>query len=192
MTACTAASLSAKDSKIIALTRRHVIQTLLALCAGGVCLLGHSANAAPFRTVWNNDNHNPTPENFAMLCAFITLQDDLDPQSMKAVYEKLMDEPWGPSHITRLHTKIGAALERDPSARDKTPLHGTEWQFDDGEKWFARHVLEIWYTGCYENAERPSARMLYEGALMYRAVAGVLNVPMVEPLGFGNWEKPPS
>ena len=78
-----------------------------------------------------------------MLCAFITLQDDLDPQSMKAVYEKLMDEPWGPSHITRLHTKIGAALKRDATVRDKTPLHGTEWQFDDGEKWFARHVLEI-------------------------------------------------
>ncbi len=127
-----------------------------------------------------------------MLCACVTLQDDLDPAAMAEVYKVLMDEPWGPSHITRLHTKIGAMLERDAAMRDKTPLQDAVWQFDEGEKWFARHVLEIWYTGHYENAERPSTRVLYGGALMYRAAAGALNVPMVEPLGFGNWETPPS
>ncbi len=124
-----------------------------------------------------------------MLCAFVTLQDDLDPDVMKQIYKALMDEPWGPSHITRLHTKIGARLAQDAG---RTPLQGAEWQLDDGEKWFARHVLEIWYTGHYENAERPTQRIIYGDALMYRAVAGALNVPMVQPLGFGNWEKPPS
>lgn len=190
----------------IALTRRQVIQTLLALCAGGVCLLGDGAAAAPggkpdnaaFRGRWNNANHDPTFENFRDLSAIITLQDDLDAQSARDIYKVLMDEPWGPSHMTRLHTKIGAALAaHDGSATRasiqmarRAPLQDASWQFDDGEKWFARHVLEIWYTGLYLNAERPRARILYDTALMF-GCAPALPVPLLQPLGFGNWVDAP-
>lgn len=176
----------------IALTRRQVIQTLLALCAGGVCLLGHDAAAGNtgFRGSWNNAHHDPSLENFRDLSVFITLQDDLDPQAVRDIHEILMDEPWGPSHMKRLHTKIGAALERDAHIRDSTDMQDAAWQFDEGEKWFARHVLEIWYTGLYLNSARPRARVIYDAALMFRC-APALPVPLVQPLGFGNWALPP-
>ena len=173
----------------IALTRRQVIQTLLALCAGGVCLLGDGA-AAAFRGRWNNSNHDPSFENFRDLSAFITLQDDLDPQAARDIYKTLMEEPWGPSHMTRLHTKIGAALAANAGDGTRASMQDASWRFDDGEKWFARHMLEIWYTGIYLNASRPRARIIYDAALMFRAVPE-LTVPLVQPLGFGNWERPP-
>ncbi|MCC7037378.1 MAG: hypothetical protein IT560_08700 [Alphaproteobacteria bacterium] len=182
----------------IALTRRQVIQTLLALCAGGVCLLGNGAAAASrstssnaaFRGRWNNANHDPTFENFRDLSAIITLQDDLDAQSARDIHKVLMDEPWGPSHMTRLHTKIGAALAAHDDNTRRAPMQDASWQFDDGEKWFARHVLEIWYTGLYLNAERPRARILYDTALMF-GCAPALPVPLLQPLGFGNWADAP-
>lgn len=178
----------------IALTRRQVIQTLLALCAGGVCLLGDDAAAFAgepmFRGRWNNANHDPTFENFRDLSAIITLQDDLDTQAARGIYKVLMDEPWGPSHMTRLHTKIGAALAAHDGKSTRPPMQDASWRFDDGEKWFAHHVLEIWYTGIYANAERPRARILYDAALMF-GCAPDLPVPMVQPLGFGNWALAP-
>lgn len=175
-------------------TRRQVVKTLVALGLGGIAapLVRAGAQAAEkpaFR--WNFDSHEPTPENFADLCAFITLTDDLDPGMMKEIYRLMMDEPWGPSHITRLHTKISAELKKDPAGKKRPAADKQAFGFDEGETWFAGHLLMAWYTGMYFNASRPRVRVAYEKALMYRAVEGRMPVPMLEPAGFGGWTKLP-
>ena len=172
-------------------TRRQVVQTLLALGIGGVCISGpvRAAEKPAFR--WDFSRHDPTPENFADLSSFLTLADDLEPDAMAAIYKAMMDEPWGSSHITRLHKKISDALEGGLDREKRPPAKDAAFKLDDGEKWFAGHLLMAWYTGMYFNAERPTQRLAYETALMFRAVRGSLPVPMIEPTGYAAWTELP-
>lgn len=168
-------------------SRRSLLKTLLALAAGSVFSFRDfpaCAAAAPWR-----EDHAPDFANFRALCAFITKHDDLDANALQRAFDALTEEAWGPSHMTRLHRKIGAVLEKNPNP---PALASPAYGFDDGEAWFARHILTIFYTGVFENAETPPQRLLpYRETLMYPAVAGVLPVPFLEPVGYGNWTTPP-
>lgn len=130
-----------------------------------------------------------TTDEFATLCKIVTLRDDLPQESLDAMYAVFKDEPWMTEHVTGLNNKIkrklGGSKGKRPSMKDPA------WQFSEGEKWFASHLLTTWYLGIYYHEERPTQRVLFEGALMFDALRGALPVTYLGATGFGNWAEPP-
>jgi hypothetical protein len=166
------------------------VKTLLALGAGGVSLSWWKAFAADDGRILAATAglaDKASLEVFRVLSNVITLQDDLDPDATKRMYEVFSAEPWGPEHMLRVYNKIRAALgdKMRPAMKDKS------WQFDEGEKWFAGHVLTTWYLGIYYHNERPTQRVTYEHALMFRSLRGIIPIPLFENTPFGEWANPP-
>ncbi len=165
------------------------MKTLLALGAGSVFFSTLSPFARDGGKVWAFlGDSTPSLETFAALSSLITLHDDLDADSIARMYKVFMDEPWAPEHIEGLHKKIIGALsdeKKRPSLKDPV------WKFTDGESWFAGHLLTTWYLGIYYHEERPTQRILYENALQFRAIKGVMPIPYLENVGYGAWTSPP-
>jgi hypothetical protein len=179
-----------------AYTRRHIVKTLLALGAGGVSLsYWRSAAAAGGSIMTAIDEalapEKPTLEVFTEVSKLVTLRDALDAETCKRMYAVFLDEPWGPEHILRLYEKISAALKHGVDKRKRPSLKAAAWDFDDGEKWFASHLLTTWYLGVYYHEERPTQRVAYETALMFEPTRGLLPVPFVDALGYGAWQERP-
>lgn len=168
-------------------TRRKVVKTLLALGAGGVLPSYFSAFTSDGGKVRASLlDLGPSPDAFRDLSAFVTLRDDLPPRALADMYKVFMDEPWGPEHMTGLLGKIKKGLKNRPSLKDKS------WDFSEGESWFAGHLLTTWYLGVYYHQERPTQRILYEDALMFKPLAGLIPVPFIEPIGYGAWAEKPA
>jgi hypothetical protein len=176
----------------IAVTRRKLLKTLLALGVGSVfssCLTGFAGSLEKIPV--KSGDGKPSLETFTALSSLVTLHDDLDPETVKKMHAVFMDEPWGPDHIVRLHRKIVEGLAKRID-RKKHPLgQDGAWKLDEGEKWFAGHLLTTWYLGIYYHGERPTQRITFENALMFKAVEGLLPVPYLQPVGFGKWAEPP-
>ena len=173
-------------------TRRTIVKTLLALGAGSVLSPYIAAFAEDGKKIslpaWDE---KPSLETFRALSTLVTLHDDLDEDACADMHKVFLDEPWGAEHIVRLYRKIRQALEKGVT-REKSPgMKDADWKLDDAEKWFAEHLLTTWYLGIYYHQERPTRRITYENALMFAAIEGVLPIPLIEPVGFGNWSEPP-
>lgn len=172
----------------IRITRRRLVKTLLALGAGSV-FSSYLPFAPAGGKVWAQlGAEKPTLELFHELSRLVTLKDDLDADTVKKMYKVFMDEPWGPEHITAVSSRIKAALAAGGQRR---MLKDPSWKFTEGEKWFAEHLLTTWYLGIYYHEERPTQRITYEHALMFRALEGKLPIPYLEPTGFGKWAEAP-
>jgi hypothetical protein len=180
--------------KDIYLSRRQIVKTLLALGAGGVSLASYwdafAGDAGLVRMALGAEE-KATLEVFTALSRMITLRDNLDAETTRRMYKVFMDEPWGREHVLRLHKKLSAALAAGAD-RKKLSLKDEKWQLDDGEKWFAGHLLTTWYLGVYYHEKRPKQRVAYETALMFDTIRGIIPVPLVEAAGFGTWTAPPA
>jgi hypothetical protein len=162
--------------KKISVTRRKLLKTLLALGAGGVFLSGPLAGKISFAAA-----EGPfTLESFVALSSLVTLQDKLDNDTAQRMYDVFMKEPWGPEHMAGLFAKLRSALA------------GKKEELTDGEKWFSGHLLTTWYLGVYYHESSPPLRLAYDTALMFRAGDGVIPVPLVESVAFGDWAKKPA
>lgn len=165
------------------------MKTLLALSAGGVSLSWWSAFAADGAkiAVPSGEATKATLEVFTSLSKLVTLHDDLDPVTVAHMYKVFMAEPWAPDHILRVYNKIHSAL----GDKNRKPLKDPSWQLDEGEKWFAGHLLTTWYLGIYYHDKLPTQRITFEHALMFRPVQGIIPIPFFENTPFGEWADPP-
>ncbi len=127
---------------------------------------------------------------FRKVSSLVTLRDNLDADTVSRMYKVFLDEPWAPDHILRVHNKIVAGLANGLSRKNHL-MKDLAWKFDEGESWFAGHLLMTWYLGVYYHAERPTQRVAYETALMFDSTRGILPIPLVESLGFGGWTDAP-
>ena len=175
----------------IAVTRRTLVKTLLALGAGSVFSSYLAGFPGGGKVLAAEGDGKPSLETFKALSTLVTLHDDLDPDTVERMYKVFMDEPWGPEHTVRLHDKITTALAAGVARKKRPPMKNPAWKLDDGEKWFADHLLTTWYLGIYYHAERPTQRIAYENALMFAPLRGLMPIPYLEPVGFGNWAEPP-
>lgn len=161
----------------LVVSRRKLIKTLLALGAGSVFLSCPGAG----RIAVAQTAGTPSPETFASLCALVTAHDNLDSDTMSAMYKVFTVEPWGPEHMTGLYAKLTAALKG-----------GKPDALTEGEAWFARHLLTTWYLGIYYHENHPPLRITYDHALMFAPVQGVIPVPLLEAAPFGSWSEKPT
>lgn len=173
------------------ITRRQIIKTLLALGAGSVLSSYLSAFADDKSLIRTALADAPTPlDKFRTVSTFITLRDDLDAAAVQAMHAVFMAEPWGPEHIDGLYNKMTASLKN--SSNNKPPLvTDPALALTEGESWFAEHLLTTWYLGIYYHAEKSTKRILYETALMFKPLAGIIPIPFIEHTGFGAWAHPP-
>lgn len=168
------------------------MKTLLALGAGGVSLSywgSFTGDTGLVRAALGAET-KASLEVFTALSSIVTLRDNLDAKTTQRMYKVFMDEPWGPDHILRVHEKLSAALVAGAD-RKKLSLKDDKWQLDDGEKWFAAHLLTTWYLGIYYHEKRPTQRITFEDALMFDAVRGAVPIPFFENTPFGEWGYPP-
>lgn len=108
------------------------------------------------------------------------MQDNLDGDTARRLYDVFMKEPWGVEHMTGLYAKLQSALA------------GKKQELTEGEKWFSGHLLTTWYLGVYYHESSPPLRLAYDTALMFRAGDGVIPVPLVESVSYGDWAKKPA
>lgn len=166
------------------------MKTLLALGAGGVSLSYWKLFAGDgilIRMALGAEAKKASPEVFSALSSIITLRDNLDKQTTERMYKVFMDEPWGPNYILRLYNKLSVAIGN----KKRLPLKDPAWQLDDGEKWFAGHLLTTWYLGIYYHEKRPTQRITFEHALMFDSVRDSIPIPYFENTPFGEWGNPP-
>lgn len=174
----------------IAISRRRLLKTILTLGAGGVFL------SLPQFLTTNGiihaaaDDQLSSVEIFTEVSRFVTLREKLDPDALQNMYDIFKDEPWSQEHAAGIHRKITGFLAQD-FTKKRPPVTDESWKFTDGEKWFAEHLLTTWYLGIYYHQDRPTQRVLYEEALMYEALDGILPIPFLENVGFGAWTAPP-
>lgn len=121
-----------------------------------------------------------TFDKFVALSTLVTLQDRLDDATARRMYDVFMKEPWGTEHMAGLCDKLASVLM------------GKKQELTGGEKWFSGHLLTTWYLGVYYHESSPPLRLAYETALMFRAGDGVIPVPLVESVAFGDWAKKPA
>lgn len=170
-------------------TRRQIVKTLSALGAGSVFLSLAAPAAAQNKALSLVFGEGATLQEFTTLSKIVTLRDDLPQEALEKMYAVFKGEPWMTEHVAGLNGKIRRKLEG--SGEKRPPMKDPAWKFSDGEKWFASHLLTTWYLGIYYHEERPTQRVLFEDALMFDALRGVLPVTYLEPTGFGNWAEPP-
>ena len=179
-----------------AFTRRQIIKALAALGLGGAFVgywkFSGGENDQLLTSIMDVPNPDKaSPEMFAVLSSLITLRQHLDPAITSKLYTIFMDEPWGAEHIVRLFDKIKTALQYGAVHNPLPAMQDTAWQLDDGEKWFASHLLTTWYLGIYYHEKRPTQRVAYEKALMFEPTKNLAPIPYAEAVGFGTWANPP-
>lgn len=177
------------DTKI---SRRSIVKALLTL--------GLSSVAAPYLNIFADDSSNlklPKLKRISLnnlditafkeLSKIVTLQRNLDDETVKNMYEVFISEPWGKEHIVGLYNKLINNLTAHQTAHNIK-----KEEFSDGEKWFTNHLLTTWYLGVYYHQDRPTKRITYEFALMYQTTNDLVPIPFTEATGFGNWAEPPT
>lgn len=127
---------------------------------------------------------------FLRLSKAVTLFDGLDEETAQRMHAVILDEPWGAQHIAAAHYKIFTWLREKPEQRGRA-LKFESLKFKEGERWFIDHLLTTWFLGIYYHAERPTQRITYRHALMFRSVEDVIPIPYLQATGFDNWGDPP-
>lgn len=121
---------------------------------------------------------NPSFDVFYHLSRMLTCRDKLDDAVARKMFALFQEEPWGKQHISRCYTKIKTALQ-DRADRVTMPDLISEAIFDEGEAWFAGHLLMTWYLGAYYHERTEPIRVTWEGALMWDAVDDITGIPGV-------------
>jgi Membrane bound FAD containing D-sorbitol dehydrogenase len=179
----------------IQITRRQLALGLLAALGGGGAIywqrVGQDGTAVDLDLPPSRNPFAPEFDEFLALSQIVLMRSNLDKAGARKLYDVFVEEPWGPKHIGHAY----AVLRRELA---QTRRHGgavgplSLSRLEDGERWFVKHLLTTWYLGVYYHAERPTQRLLYDEALMFDAIRGVIPVPFLEATGFGAWAEPPS
>ena len=182
------------DIMKIRLTRRQAATILITICGGAAVGWGETSRAEKLALELSlppPDNPDaPSFEVFEALSRIVLLRDRLNEQAVRQMYELFMDEPWGPKHIHTSYEELRTALierNRKVDAKNPSPLRA----LGPAKKWFVSHLVSTWYLGVYYHQERPTRRVLYEHAIMFDSIRGVIPIPFFENTGFGAWAEPP-
>lgn len=181
------------NSTTVSLTRREIAAFLLA-ATGSTALpywAGAQDDASFLQITLPPAERSTTPsfETFLALSRIVLIKADLDEAAARKMYDLFMTEPWGPKH---LRTAYGA-LRETFIKRDQHGGQGmiAQTALPEGERWFISHLVTTWYVGVYYHPERPSKWITLHGAMLYRAVHGLVPKPYLESVGFGRWANPP-
>jgi hypothetical protein len=178
------------------LTRRQILGRLMVTTS--VAALAVYSGSAVVRHYAGNDSMPPPAadpdipqfEVFLELSRIVLARSDLDQSVAQRIYQAFMQEPWGPLHIRSAYAALcgdAAPGSQDTGARHAAPLENLA--ADD--QWFVSHLVSTWYLGVYYLENQLPQRMTYEGALMYRALHGLIPAPF-QSVGFGKWTEPPA
>ena len=123
-------------------------------------------------------------EEFMKLSAELTAWSGLDRESGKKILQKMRNEPWGSEHLQRVINKFSTGQE---AGSEKKEIFES---MDEGELWFAGHLLTTWVTGMYFH-ESGNAVISYDHALMFDAFRDIYPEPNYCQSEFGYWQKAP-
>ena len=126
-------------------------------------------------------------EHFRLLSIYLTRYARLDEKTLDAIYDALIHEPWGKEHMKRLLGKLFPALPESTKPRSE---YLVVRHLDEGEAWFAGHVLTTWMTGIYYH-QTGNRTLTYRHALMFEALQDLRPIPGLSEEPFGYWSKPP-
>jgi hypothetical protein len=178
------------NSTTISCTRREIAVFLLAAAAG---------SAAPYWADAQDDNTrlqidlppagNTSFEIFLALSRIVLIQADLDQAVARQMYDLFMAEPWGPKHIGTAYVELRETFSKLGQRGGQETIAQTS--LPDGERWFISHLVTTWYVGVYYHPERPAKWITLHGAMMFRAVRGLLPKRYRESVGSGRWARPP-
>lgn len=136
-----------------------------------------------------DDPENPSFDVFYRLSQWVTCRPDLSREDSRILYPVFMKEPWGTKHISTAFAEIRDALTgRTPPPA--LPEIITSGALGEGEAWFVKHLLTTWYLGIYYH-ETGDRRLLYEGALMFEAIADTHPIPGFSDREYGFWAEKP-
>jgi Membrane bound FAD containing D-sorbitol dehydrogenase len=180
----------------IVITRRDLVLCFSALASAGVAV-------AYWASLRNDDTlidialpqpgsvTSPSLEIFEALSRIVLAREKLDEHIARHIYGVMIDEPWGPKHMSTAYAELRTELlerRRKIALVEKSLLLA----LGRGELWFVMHVITTWYLGIYYHEQRPTQRITFEGALMHEAVRGYIPTPYVESVGFGAWTRLPA
>ena len=180
----------------ITYTRRQVVKMMAGLGLTGI-VSPFIAAFADDNTVLNLPDFSPdapleaTVELFEAFSTLVTLQADLNNETVNKMYEVIADEPWGKEHLVDAYRAIRIALDAEGSKPDVYPNNQPNITLTDGERWFIDHILTTWYLGIYYHQERPTQRIAYENALMFTTIRDLVPIPYIDAVGFGGWTDKP-
>jgi hypothetical protein len=128
------------------------------------------------------------PDKFYALSRILAGRRNLSRSASDRLFPYFAEEPWGLDNLARTLDLLLAGL-RKPGAPQRTATEIVP-ELDPDTRWFAEHVLTTWYLGIYYH-ERLVRRVLYEDALQWEAVKGLVPIPGMSGQAFGYWTEPP-
>ena len=178
------------------LTRRNLVLALLAGATLGRSTQYWQAFASDRQPLdielpLNPDFSKPSFELFLALSQLVTARDQLDQQMAEKMYPLFMAEPWGAHHISSTYQQILAFTDNPIDGQSASVLPDRS-RLDEGQAWFADHLLATWYLGVYYHESSPTQRVGHEYCLMFDAIRNKLPIPYVEATGFGGWATVPN
>jgi hypothetical protein len=177
------------NSTTISISRREMAFCLLV--AAGSCALPNWATAQDDHMALKIDlpaaggPSGASFEVFVALSQIVLIETDLDRAVAQQMYDLFMAEPYGPKHIAACYAALRAAFLAHARHGGQEAFMQTKLPY--GETWFISHLVTTWYVGVYYHPDRPTQWITLHGAMMYRAVRGLLPSPYEESVGFGKW-----
>lgn len=123
---------------------------------------------------------------FVGFSQFLTGQSELNAEATQIIFETLSQELWGTDHLKRVLDKY-----HQVKANEYASLEAFYASLDEGERWFAGHVLTTWLTGMYfyQNEQRV---LTYDQALMFEGFEDIYPHSQNCELPFGYWQQAPA
>jgi Membrane bound FAD containing D-sorbitol dehydrogenase len=181
------------NSTTVSLTRREIAAFLLAAAGSGVVpyWAGAQDDASLLQITLPPAERSTAPsfEIFLALSRIVLIQDDLDETAARQMYDLFMAEPWGPKHIGTAYAALRETFIKRGQRGGQEMIAQTP--LPDGERWFISHLVTTWYVGVYYHPERPTKWITLHGAMIYRAVHGLVPKSYLESVGYGRWANPP-
>lgn len=125
---------------------------------------------------------------FYDLSRYITARSDLDPKVARTLFAEFRKEEWGWSIAAKLYANLRRALDNGFASGPEFLASG---QLSELEQWFAEHILDAWYEGIYRY-DGSEIRVVFEDALMWEAVEGIVPVQGLSDAEYGHWGKRPN
>jgi hypothetical protein len=179
----------------VRVTRRQVALGLVAIAgAAGAAywrLFAEDRSALDLELPRAGNPFAPSFDVFLALSQIVLVRSRLNTDAARKLHKVFVDEPWGPKHIGHAYAVLRDELARqyrNRGARGQVSFS----RLQEGERWFVGHLVTTWYLGVYYHEQRQTQRLLYEDALMFDTIRGVLPIPFLENVGFGAWADPPA
>lgn len=161
----------------------------LGLLLKGRELLADTSSAKALLSISLPDDimQSPSYEAFMVFSRFLTNRDSINPEFSRKLYTLILNEPWSAKHFNGL---LGFVRSRISSGIDiDLKQLMTDKELDDGERWFAGHLLFSWYSGVYHYDDQHE-RLTFQHALMNVALGKTYSPPTYSQRAYGFWAKP--